>query len=161
MKKGRFIFQPIANDPAELEIPEVYSLEFANELINSLGDAFERAYKETQALWEEDILPSGSGRMRLNIPVRICRSCGKPILQGRAWVISWNDTPGKKYYEYFDAAKRYGGRTDPCCDIGRDYCRMRDRFYEKHIAKILKSLVDYIGATAEIKKTWNKNAEGR
>lgn len=149
---SRFIFQPIANDPGELEIPEVYSLDFANELINSLGDAFERAHKNTQALWEEDVLPSGNGRMRLNIPVRICRSCGKPIMRGRAWVISWNDLPHRKCYEYFDAAKRYGGLNDPCCDIGRDYCKLRDKFYVRHLDKILKSLISNFGIAKEEKK---------
>lgn len=149
---SRFIFQPIASDPAELVVPDVHWLEFANELINSLGDAFERAYKETQALWEEDILPAGEGRMRLKIPVRICRACGKPIMRGRAWVISWNDLPNRKCYEYFDAAKRYGGLNDPCCDIGRDYCKMRDRFYEKYLAKILKSLVENVQGVKNIDK---------
>lgn len=154
---SRFIFQPLVNDPAELEIPEVYSLDFANELINSLGDAFERAYKSTQALWEEGTLSTGKGLMHMTIPIRICRSCEKPIMRGRAWVISWNDAPGKKHYEYFDAATRYGGIADPCCDIGRDYCKMRDKFYVRHIEKILKSLVDNVGQhSTETKKFYKR-----
>lgn len=154
---GRFMLQPIANDPAELEIPVVYSLEFANDLVMSLGDAFERAYPETAALWEEDIIDCGKGRMSLKIPVRLCRLCGKPIMQGRAWAFSWNDAPGKKFYEYFDAAKRYGFLEGPCCENGRDYNRMRDKFFIRHLDKILVSLKEHIGiGNKKEPKNWNE-----
>ena len=58
-----YMLQPIAGSFEELEIPVVYSLDFANNLVASVGDAFERAYKETQVYWEEEIVVGGAGMM--------------------------------------------------------------------------------------------------
>lgn len=156
MRTERF---KLANKPgsADLVIPEVRTIEFAQDLVGSVSDAFDKFMPESKVFWTEENVLTGKGSFKMTIPIRLCVACGQPILRGRAWTLMY-DRNG--LLKWIDVAKHERDEIMDtivdCCERGQRYNDIRDAYFISQLKAIKDSFIAF-RATERLSKERERN----
>lgn len=115
-------------------IPQINDIEFAQEFPRFISNAYDE-YAGTTDFWRVELRRKGHGFFLVELPMRICVSCGEPIIRGHAWNLL-HDKEG--HLRWIDLDKK---EKSFCCEQGRVYNERRSSYIKRHLAAVLESLL--------------------